>query len=132
MVSFRRLTTFPFQLERLQIEVTAPADEQTDGGVEIPEPHLGSAAERLWTCPIASGKKNLGIIESVSSSSSDLPSAPSPKHETLYGMNDPGDEVRFSVELTILDGLADTYSLDIRRLRGCLRSYKFVYDTLRE
>ena len=81
---------------------------------------------------MAPERKNLGIIESVSSSSSDLLSAPSPKHETLYGINDPGDEVRFSVELTILDGLADTYSLDIRRLRGCLRSYKFVYDTLRE
>ena len=45
---------------------------------------------------------------------------------------DAGDEVRFSVELTRLDRLNDTFSLDIRRLKGNLRSYKFLYDTLRK
>jgi hypothetical protein len=52
----------------------------------------------------------------------------------LYGgpTEDIGDEVRFSVELTRLAGLNDTYSLDIRRLKGNLRSYKFIYDTIRE
>ena len=54
--------------------------------------------------------------------------------EPVYGstQQDQGDEVRFSVELTRLDRLDDTYSLDIRRLKGNLRSYKFLYDTLRE
>ncbi|KAF9508795.1 hypothetical protein BS47DRAFT_1350040 [Hydnum rufescens UP504] len=54
--------------------------------------------------------------------------------EPLYGdpSQDTGDEVRFSVELTKLDRLEDTYSLDIRRLKGHLRSYKFLYDTLRD
>ena len=54
--------------------------------------------------------------------------------ETIYGdpQQDAGDEVRFSVELTRLARLDDTYSLDIRRLKGNLRSYKFLYDTLRE
>ena len=53
---------------------------------------------------------------------------------SLYGgpTEDLGDEVRFSVELTRLGGLNDTYSLDIRRLKGNLRSYKFIYDTIRE
>lgn len=53
---------------------------------------------------------------------------------SLYGAptEDLGDEVRFSVELTRLGGLNDTYSLDIRRLKGNLRSYKFIYDTIRE
>ncbi|KAF8904727.1 hypothetical protein CPB84DRAFT_1772666 [Gymnopilus junonius] len=53
---------------------------------------------------------------------------------TLYGSatDDPADEVRFSVELTVLAGLNDTYSLDIRRLKGSLKSYKYIYDTLRE
>ncbi|PPQ83925.1 hypothetical protein CVT25_000670 [Psilocybe cyanescens] len=54
---------------------------------------------------------------------------------TLYGpspSSDPSHEVRFSVELTQLAGLPGTYSLDIRRLKGHLRSYKFIYDTLRE
>lgn len=53
--------------------------------------------------------------------------------EVLYGgsTEDIGDEVRFSVELTRLGGLNDTYSLDVRRLKGNLRSYKFIYDTIR-
>lgn len=61
-------------------------------------------------------------------------SLPSSTQEIVYGARseDPGDEVRFSVELTRLDGLVDTYSLDIRRLKGNLRSYKFIYDMLRE
>ncbi|KAI0063320.1 Pkinase-domain-containing protein [Artomyces pyxidatus] len=54
--------------------------------------------------------------------------------EPVYGdpTQDQGDEVRFYVELTRLDRLNDTFSLDIRRLKGNLRSYKFLYDTLRE
>lgn len=54
--------------------------------------------------------------------------------ESVYGdyQQDQGDEIRFSVELTRIDRLDDTYSLDIRRLKGNLRSYKFVYDTLRQ
>lgn len=59
---------------------------------------------------------------------------PSSIHETTYGdpSEDAGDEVRFSVELTRLDRLNDTFSLDIRRLKGNLRSYKFLYDTIRQ
>ena len=58
----------------------------------------------------------------------------SPPTNTLYGdqSQDQGGEVRFSVELTRLDRLEDTYSLDIRRLKGSLKSYKFLYDSLRE
>lgn len=61
-----------------------------------------------------------------------LPAPPS--QEPIYGgrAEDMGDEVRFSVELTRIDGLEDTFSIDIRRLKGHLRSYKFVYDGLRE
>jgi protein-serine/threonine kinase len=53
--------------------------------------------------------------------------------EPVYGNSsqDQGDEVRFFVELTRLDRLDGTYSLDIRRLKGNLRSYKFLYDTIR-
>lgn len=59
---------------------------------------------------------------------------PTSSHETAYGdpSQDAGDEVRFSVELTRIDRLSDTFSLDIRRLKGNLRSYKFLYDTIRE
>ncbi|KAJ7778159.1 hypothetical protein B0H16DRAFT_879621 [Mycena metata] len=54
-------------------------------------------------------------------------------YPVVYGhqAEDVGDEVRFSVELTRLDRLKDTYSLDIRRLKGNLKSYKFLYDTVR-
>lgn len=54
--------------------------------------------------------------------------------EAAYGdpSQDAGDEVRFSVELTRIDRLTDTYSLDIRRLKGNLRSYKYLYDTIRQ
>ncbi|KAF8064232.1 CAMK/CAMKL/Kin4 protein kinase [Lyophyllum atratum] len=53
---------------------------------------------------------------------------------TTYGdpAQDAGDEVKFSVELTRIDRLTDTFSLDIRRMKGNLRSYKFLYDTLRD
>jgi len=59
--------------------------------------------------------------------------SPSPSN-TLYGdqSQDQGGEVRFSVELTRLDRLEDTYSLDIRRLKGNLKSYKFLYDCITE
>lgn len=61
-------------------------------------------------------------------------SDPFASSDIVYGdpNQDAGDEVRFSVELTRIDRLSDTYSLDIRRLKGNLRSYKFLYDTLRE
>ena len=56
------------------------------------------------------------------------------RQDTLYGdqSEDSGGEVRFSVELTEISGLKSTYSLDIRRLKGPLRSYKYMYDSLRE
>ncbi|PFH50176.1 hypothetical protein AMATHDRAFT_123128, partial [Amanita thiersii Skay4041] len=49
----------------------------------------------------------------------------------LKSTEEGADEVRFSVELTRLDGLIGTYSLDVRRLKGNLRSYKLLYDTFR-
>ncbi|KAI0632707.1 Pkinase-domain-containing protein [Trametes polyzona] len=72
------------------------------------------------------------LAAAVPPGSSDVPAPIS--LETIYGdqLQDAGDEVRFSVELTRLDRLDDTYSLDIRRLKGNLRSYKFLYDTLRQ
>ncbi|RDB17700.1 Fatty acyl-CoA synthetase and RNA processing-associated kinase 1 [Hypsizygus marmoreus] len=59
---------------------------------------------------------------------------PTTIQETAYGdpAQDAGDEVRFSVELTRIDRLSDTFSLDVRRLKGNLRSYKFLYDTIRQ
>ncbi|CAE6467744.1 hypothetical protein ACGC1H_004069 [Rhizoctonia solani] len=57
-----------------------------------------------------------------------------PTTEPIYGerSDDAQDEVRFFVELTRIDRLEDTYSIDVRRLKGNLRSYKFLYDNMRE
>jgi protein-serine/threonine kinase len=72
--------------------------------------------------------------DAVSPGASPLVTEPPTVHDPVYGdsSQDAGDEVRFSVELTRLDRLKDTFSLDIRRLKGNLRSYGFLYDTLRE
>ncbi|KAF7351335.1 Non-specific serine/threonine protein kinase [Mycena sanguinolenta] len=68
-----------------------------------------------------------------SDGSSAVPTEQPPLPDAVYGdaTEDVGDEVRFSVELTRLDRLKDMYSLDVRRLKGNLKSYKFLYDTLR-
>ena len=73
-------------------------------------------------------------LSPIPPSSSDSSRLLTPASGPAYGdpSQDAGDEVRFSVELTRIDRLNDTYSLDIRRLKGNLRSYKFLYDTLRE
>ena len=72
--------------------------------------------------------------ENPATAPSPVEPTPSGVGEPIYGdaAQDAGDEVRFSVELTRIDRLKETYSLDIRRLKGNLRSYKFLYDTIRE
>ena len=83
----------------------------------------------------AGGSDPEGVTEAALSaavSNSDAPTIV--PGEPIYGSQpeDAGDEVRFSVELTRLDRLDGTYSLDVRRLKGNLRSYKFLYETPRE
>lgn len=50
----------------------------------------------------------------------------------LYGEPsvDGGQEVRFSVEVTRLKNLPGLYSVDIRRMKGNLWAYKFIYHAL--
>ncbi|KAJ6542784.1 hypothetical protein B0H19DRAFT_1171892 [Mycena capillaripes] len=81
----------------------------------------------------APGSTSFDADESMNNSGI-LTAEPVSTADTVYGttLEDAGDEVRFSVELTRLDRLNDMYSLDIRRLKGNLRSYKFLYDTLRK
>ncbi len=56
-----------------------------------------------------------------------------PKVDPIYGDKpDQHDEVRFSVEVTRIDRLDDLLSLDIRRLKGNLKSYRFLYNIIRE
>lgn len=50
----------------------------------------------------------------------------------LYGdaAVDGGQEVRFAVEVTRIKNLPGLYSLDIRRMKGNLWAYKFIYQAL--
>lgn len=84
---------------------------------------------------VASSHPSLSLDdENPAAASSPVEPTSSGVGEPVYGdtTQDAGDEVRFSIELTRIDRLKDTYSLDIRRLKGNLRSYKFLYDTIRE
>ncbi|KAG5637448.1 hypothetical protein H0H81_004557 [Sphagnurus paluster] len=101
---------------------------------QSPQPsHLHSAASSPETSYLALVPPLPPSSAASSTSEIELLSAPEEPRAIIYGAReqDRGDEVRFSVELTRLDGLTDTYSLDIRRLRGNLRSYKYIYDEVR-
>lgn len=54
------------------------------------------------------------------------------KAATIYGDPnvDPGEEVRFSVELCKIKNLPGLYIVDMRRMRGNVWAYKFIYRTL--
>ncbi|KAI8366961.1 kinase-like domain-containing protein [Choanephora cucurbitarum] len=51
---------------------------------------------------------------------------------TIYGDPnvDPGEEVRFSVELCKIKNLPGLYIVDMRRMRGNVWAYKYIYRTL--
>lgn len=48
----------------------------------------------------------------------------------FYGQDDPGAEVRFTVEVSRMRGLPNLYAIDIRRLKGNLWSYRSVSCSL--
>ncbi|KAI8997310.1 hypothetical protein BDB01DRAFT_770602 [Pilobolus umbonatus] len=52
--------------------------------------------------------------------------------KTIYGdpSVDPGDEVRFSVEVCKIKNLPGLYIVDIRRMKGNVWAYKFIYHRL--
>lgn len=77
-----------------------------------------------------SSQQSLGLDDEPSM----VPLEALPGIEPVYGdvADDAGDQVRFHVELTRLPRLEDHFVLEIRRLKGALKSYKFLYDTLRQ
>ena len=113
-------------------------------GLPVPSPGMlkGLLMRRQSSQVSSSGIQPVDSESSSPGNNESTPSLATPATEqtppltlnTLYGdqNQDQGGEVRFSVELTRLDRLEDTYSLDIRRLKGNLKSYKFLYDSLRE
>ncbi|KAK3805625.1 MAG: hypothetical protein J3Q66DRAFT_273933, partial [Benniella sp.] len=53
-------------------------------------------------------------------------------NEPLYGEEaiDSGEEIRFSIELCRIKNLHELYSVDIRRMKGNLWAYKFLYHAI--
>ncbi|KAI8874878.1 hypothetical protein K501DRAFT_203789, partial [Backusella circina FSU 941] len=54
------------------------------------------------------------------------------RRNVIYGdpLVDSGDEVRFSVEICRIKNLPGLYIVDMRRLRGNVWAYKFLYRSL--
>ncbi|KAG6896058.1 hypothetical protein C0992_010591 [Termitomyces sp. T32_za158] len=117
--------------------VTSPSPSQLSAQ---PAPNAIPQENLVPPEPIIIPRKPSHLLSNPTSLSSSLDSdvglihSPPNTKSVAYGprSEDPGEEVRFTTELTRLENLDTTYSLDIRRLKGNLRSYKFVYDTLRE
>ncbi|WVQ62972.1 uncharacterized protein L199_001121 [Kwoniella botswanensis] len=86
------------------------------------QPHLPRSDSEIFSSP------SIGNTP-VLPSSDKLPS-----HEPLYGEHsvDSGDEVKFVIELCRIKNLPGLYLLNIKRLRGSVWSFKFIYQTVLE
>jgi protein-serine/threonine kinase len=122
------LTIFLFKVDKRGLPLPSPSS--FSGGGMLRGLLMRRQSSQVSNAP---GSTSFDADDSLNASAI-LTAEPGAQAETVYGtaVEDAGDEVRFSVELTRLDRLNDTYSLDIRRLKGNLRSYKFLYDTLRK
>jgi len=77
--------------------------------------------------PITTTSSNDGLNNNHSNSITTTP-------EILYGDStvDSGEEIRFAVELCRIKNLPGLYIVDIKRMKGNLWGYKFLYHTLLE
>lgn len=75
-----------------------------------------------------------GVVANEVGTASSLNSTASGKVAPIYGdaSVDSGDEIRFSIELCKFKNLPGLYIVDIRRMRGNVWGYKFVYHQLLE
>ncbi|KAG2005798.1 CAMK/CAMK1 protein kinase [Coprinopsis cinerea AmutBmut pab1-1] len=129
----------PANLAAVQVTGSAASNGVDRRGLPLPSPSAFSATggmlrgllmRRQSSQVSSSSQPSLAFDDETSV----VVSEPLLMSDITYGdpSQDAGDEVRFSVELTRIDRLNDTYSLDIRRLKGNLRSYKYLYDTIRQ
>ncbi|PLW19514.1 hypothetical protein PCANC_09161 [Puccinia coronata f. sp. avenae] len=80
------------------------------------------------TGPSASGPAGSGAGSLGSASGADYTSGAQPLPSYADDPSvDSGDDVRFTVEITRLRGLAGLYAVDIKRLKGSLWSFKYLY-----
>ncbi|KAI9248989.1 hypothetical protein EDC94DRAFT_624587 [Helicostylum pulchrum] len=100
------------------------------------KPVLASAAAKTIQHPHGNNTPFRMLLRRSSQAtthSSSITSSSSLSNEaTIYGdvSVDPGDEVRFSVELCRIKNLPGLYIVDMRRMRGNVWAYKFIYRTL--
>lgn len=91
----------------------------TNGGMPSPALSTGSTSEGHNNAEALAS--SLARSNSTSSQSGGA-SVPLP----FFGQDDPGAEVRFTVEISRIKGLPNLYAIDIRRLKGNLWSYRAV------
>lgn len=94
----------------------------------------GSSYSSYSSAALARSESDL--LASVSTSTTPQLASPNlgPTPEPLYGEHsiDNGDEVKFVVELCRIKNLQGLYLLNIKRLRGSVWSFKFIYQTIVE
>jgi protein-serine/threonine kinase len=97
---------------------------------------MSPSTQGMSTSPSTAGSLRAflrrGSSQHVASGSSATANEADAFPNPLYGEAsvDGGQEVRFSVEVTKIKNLPGLYSLDIRRMKGNLWAYKFLYHAL--
>ncbi|CAG8497322.1 9408_t:CDS:10 [Paraglomus brasilianum] len=107
----------------LSIPLSATASSSGDGSPQSPSPPNSPHLDPAMTIVVP----EMNVSPSNNSNMIMLP-------EVIYGDStvDSGDEIRFSVELCRISNLPGLYIVDIRRLKGNIWSYKFLYHTILE
>ncbi|CAG8456663.1 1617_t:CDS:10 [Paraglomus occultum] len=107
----------------LSIPMSATASSSGDGSPQSPSPPNSPHLDPAMTIVVP----EMNVSSSNNSNMIMLP-------EVIYGdaSVDSGDEIRFSVELCKIANLPGLYIVDIRRLKGNIWGYKFLYHTILE
>ncbi|KAG0047690.1 hypothetical protein BGZ83_007298 [Gryganskiella cystojenkinii] len=115
---------------------TATRDLDSDHGIWVSSGNAGLGIQSPQSS--SAGEAGAGGVPSLASSSTlattigaaamTVNTGPEP----LYGEEsiDSGEEVRFSIELCRIRNLNGIYSVDIRRMKGNLWAYKFLYHAV--
>ncbi|KAL1410182.1 hypothetical protein Q8F55_004187 [Vanrija albida] len=93
----------------------------------------GSSYSSQHSSALARSESDL-LAASQSTTPSFVSPALGPVPEPLYGdhSTDSGDELKFAIELCRIKNLNGLYLLQIKRLRGSVWSFKFIYQTIVE
>jgi protein-serine/threonine kinase len=89
-----------------------------------------SYSSSVHLSPTVAPPQSPSLDDSASSIGHTSEEAPSPSTTGVHAASqqDSGDEVRFSVEVTRLKNLPGLYSVDFKRIKGSVWSYKSIYQ----